>query len=587
MVRHTGIVEDLRLDECGLTYLDMDPWGFAPFGDPTTGEQQAITFHVDLDTTCDSIAALCGDRDADAYRAFVKDWGARNEAVFEAFQDVPTAGRLGRHLWGAGKAARRRRAGDVAAVPAAGRPAARRALRRRAAQDRAVLARRAVRPADARGRDRRPGRLERPACTAAARPRGRRHRRADRGPRRTAPTARAAPSGSATAPRAITRERRPGHRRHHRVRRPRPRPRRRRRLPRPHHARAARRRGAARAARPRRSGSATASAWWSGSPPPHCPRYPASADAPGVRRTPRCSCSRRAAPSSAAAYGDFVAGRTPTEPAVLVMTPTALDPSIAPPGKHVVTAWAQWHPYELSTGEHWDDIREREGDRIVAQVERAAPGFTEHDRAACTCRRRSTWSASSACGAATSCTSRWGWTRCSPTGRCPSWRVTVRRCAASSSPARRRTRAAACSARPAARRPASSLAQPAAVAMTAAAYAARDRRRPARRPPAAVAGGSHHSGARRSPTRWSTERGCDRVTDRHCGAFAAPASLHALVHRGPALGPRPGRRHRRRRPRGRGRRGAHRPAVRRLLLRAARSGRSCSTCRSSCRWPGR
>ena len=49
--------------------------------------------------------ALCGDRDADAYRAFVKDWGARNEAVFEAFQDVPTAGRLGRHLWGAGKAA--------------------------------------------------------------------------------------------------------------------------------------------------------------------------------------------------------------------------------------------------------------------------------------------------------------------------------------------------------------------------------------------------------------------------------------------------------------------------------------------------
>ena len=53
MVRHTGIVEDLRLDECGLTYLDMDPWGFAPFGDPATGEQQALTFHVDLDRTCD------------------------------------------------------------------------------------------------------------------------------------------------------------------------------------------------------------------------------------------------------------------------------------------------------------------------------------------------------------------------------------------------------------------------------------------------------------------------------------------------------------------------------------------------------
>ena len=82
MVRHTGIVEDLRLDECGLTYLDMDPWGFAPFGDAAAGEQQAITFSVDLDRTCASIAALCGDRDADAYRAFVTDWGARNEAVF-------------------------------------------------------------------------------------------------------------------------------------------------------------------------------------------------------------------------------------------------------------------------------------------------------------------------------------------------------------------------------------------------------------------------------------------------------------------------------------------------------------------------
>ena len=80
----------------------MDPWGFAPFG--PADDQQALTFSVDLDATCASIAAMCGDRDADAYRAFVTDWGARNEAVFAAFQDVPTAGRLGRHLWGAGKA---------------------------------------------------------------------------------------------------------------------------------------------------------------------------------------------------------------------------------------------------------------------------------------------------------------------------------------------------------------------------------------------------------------------------------------------------------------------------------------------------
>ncbi|HSR24758.1 MAG TPA: NAD(P)/FAD-dependent oxidoreductase, partial [Candidatus Eisenbacteria bacterium] len=103
MVRHTGIVEDLGLADCGLTYLDMDPWGFAPFGPPD--EQQAITFFVDLDRTCASIAAVCGQRDADAYHRFVTDWAARNEAVFAAFQDLPTGGRIGRHIWGAGKAA--------------------------------------------------------------------------------------------------------------------------------------------------------------------------------------------------------------------------------------------------------------------------------------------------------------------------------------------------------------------------------------------------------------------------------------------------------------------------------------------------
>jgi hypothetical protein len=92
MVRHTGIVEDLALD---VTYQDLDPWGWTPYGD--------ITFHVDLDRTCESIEKACGTRDADAYRAFALDWGQRNAKVFEAFQGPPTPGRLGRAIWGAGK----------------------------------------------------------------------------------------------------------------------------------------------------------------------------------------------------------------------------------------------------------------------------------------------------------------------------------------------------------------------------------------------------------------------------------------------------------------------------------------------------
>ena len=97
MIRHTGIVEDLRLDLCGLEYQDLDPWGFAPFG------EAGIHFFVDLDRTCTSIEVVCGSKDAEAYRAFVKDWSARNVRVFEAFQGAPTGSHLGRTLWGIGK----------------------------------------------------------------------------------------------------------------------------------------------------------------------------------------------------------------------------------------------------------------------------------------------------------------------------------------------------------------------------------------------------------------------------------------------------------------------------------------------------
>ena len=76
------------------------------------------------------------------------------------------------------------------------------------------------------------------------------------------------------------------------------------------------------------------------------------------------------------AYGEFGAGHPPAEPPVVLMSLSAVDPSIAPPGRHNITAWAQWHPYELAGGESWDDIGAREADRVVAQVEKVAPGFT-------------------------------------------------------------------------------------------------------------------------------------------------------------------------------------------------------------------
>ena len=74
------------------------------------------------------------------------------------------------------------------------------------------------------------------------------------------------------------------------------------------------------------------------------------------------------------AYGDFLAGRPPEKPIPLVMTFSSLDDSLAPEGKHVMFVWGQYHPYELRNGEHWDDIADREADKLLAAVDEYAPG---------------------------------------------------------------------------------------------------------------------------------------------------------------------------------------------------------------------
>jgi phytoene dehydrogenase-like protein len=78
-----------------------------------------------------------------------------------------------------------------------------------------------------------------------------------------------------------------------------------------------------------------------------------------------------------AAHGDFLTGAPPRTPAVVAMAHTALDPSVAPAGKHSVTVWGQWHPYELSDGRSWDDIGEVEGQRLITTLDRYAPGLAD------------------------------------------------------------------------------------------------------------------------------------------------------------------------------------------------------------------
>ena len=76
------------------------------------------------------------------------------------------------------------------------------------------------------------------------------------------------------------------------------------------------------------------------------------------------------------AYGDYLAGRPSTNPALIAMTWSAADPSLAPPGQHVLFLWSQYFPYELASGESWDDIAERESERIFGVLRRYAPNIT-------------------------------------------------------------------------------------------------------------------------------------------------------------------------------------------------------------------
>jgi phytoene dehydrogenase-like protein len=362
MVRHTGIVEDLDLD---VTYLDLDPWGFAPF------DGQAITFHVDLDRTCASIEKVCGTRDADAYRAFALDWSARNRRVFDAFQNPPTPGRLGRALWGVGRttglggvelARQFLTSGDtlldehfdderlktalawlgaqsgppthepatadlvgwntVLHLQAPGRPVGGSGALSDALVTRLTSYGGSVRLGDGAAS----------LTTQGDRVTG---VRTDSGEHLVADVVVGACHVLTTLellgePVLLERARRTvrvGN-------------------------------GMGMVVRLATRG---------------LPTYP---DAPeGVHHALQLLAPSRQALRKA--HGEWSAGLPPTEPAALAMCFSGIDATLAPAGRHSVSVWGQWHPYALGNGEHWDDIGRREADKLVAAVDRAAPGFAD------------------------------------------------------------------------------------------------------------------------------------------------------------------------------------------------------------------
>jgi phytoene dehydrogenase-like protein len=55
---------------------------------------------------------------------------------------------------------------------------------------------------------------------------------------------------------------------------------------------------------------------------------------------------------------------------------TASEPELAPEGKHTLSIFAQYAPYKLAEGT-WDQRRDEIGDKVIAAIERYAPGLSD------------------------------------------------------------------------------------------------------------------------------------------------------------------------------------------------------------------
>ncbi|MDX6272880.1 MAG: hypothetical protein QOJ92_90 [Frankiales bacterium] len=346
MVRFTGIVEDLGLD---VKYLDLDPWAAIPYDDG-----RCIRLSRDLDATCASIEAVAGSQDAAGYRRFVDEWGPKSTRVMQAFSSPPTARHLGRALWRVG----------------GGRPSG-------------ATARDFLQPADAvldshladehlkaalswlgaqsgppmhepgtapflgfwaLMHSRSPGRPV-GGSGELSESLGRRFRElggtirlGDAATSIEASGGRASAvkiaSGEVIATRAV--------------------------LSGTHAVVTARLLGDEVAAAQVRVGNGV------GVP------VRIASSAPLALPSAAMQLLVRDRAQLGRAYGDYLAKQIPNDPPLLVMPHTAFDPSLAPDGRHLTTAWAQWHHYDAD----FDEAAVIDG--VMAQLDRASPGFSQH-----------------------------------------------------------------------------------------------------------------------------------------------------------------------------------------------------------------
>ncbi|XP_047408392.1 pyridine nucleotide-disulfide oxidoreductase domain-containing protein 2 isoform X4 [Sciurus carolinensis] len=76
------------------------------------------------------------------------------------------------------------------------------------------------------------------------------------------------------------------------------------------------------------------------------------------------------------AFEDAMNGLPSHRPMIELCIPSSLDPTLAPPGCHVISLFTQYTPYTLAGGKVWDEQeRNAYADKVLDCIEAYAPGF--------------------------------------------------------------------------------------------------------------------------------------------------------------------------------------------------------------------
>jgi phytoene dehydrogenase-like protein len=74
-----------------------------------------------------------------------------------------------------------------------------------------------------------------------------------------------------------------------------------------------------------------------------------------------------------AKYGDFS-----RRPYINIVIPSLTDPSVAPPGKHVMSCFVQYAPYNIKEGaSHWPERREAFGETVIDTIAEYVPNIRD------------------------------------------------------------------------------------------------------------------------------------------------------------------------------------------------------------------